>query len=451
MTRAERVDEASDLPKGYRMTELGPLPEEWRVSRLEGLVVRNDSGAWGEESVDGDCVEVLRSTNMQGGRWVFEDVAVRKLTARDRQRCTLVVGDVLVTKSSGSRDHIGKCAYVDPDVGRREACFSNFMQRLRFGPDFVPVFAYYFMLVDGRRQLLEASTTTTGLRNLKKGDFDSVTVPVPPLPEQEAIASVLSAVQEARQKTEAVIAAARALKQSLMKYLFTYGPVPVGEAENVKLKETEIGEVPEEWDVVEMRELAVALQYGTSKRCNTDGGMPVLRIPNVVHGVVDTSELKYLPASDPEALKLKLAEGDVLFVRTNANRTHVGRCVVYGGEPPSASFASYLIRAKVDRSRIAPGFFGAYVWSDGGRAFFYQHAGGAADGKFNINTQTIRALPVPVPLPATQQQIVEALNAADEKLAAEEARKEALDELFRTLLNDLMTAKLRVNDLEVAV
>ena len=47
-----------------------------------------------------------------------------------------------------------------------------------------------------------------------------------------------------------VIDAAQPLKRSMMRHLFTYGPVPVGEAGQVRLKETEVGRVPEGWEVM---------------------------------------------------------------------------------------------------------------------------------------------------------------------------------------------------------
>ena len=57
--------------QGYKHTELGPLPQEWDISPLGDHLALNDSGAWGEQLAPGEGVEVLRSTSMQDGQWVF--------------------------------------------------------------------------------------------------------------------------------------------------------------------------------------------------------------------------------------------------------------------------------------------------------------------------------------------------------------------------------------------
>ena len=62
-----------------------------------------------------------------------------------------------------------------------------------------------------------------------------------------------------------MIAACRQLKQSLMRHLFTYGPVPFDQADKVALKETELGPMPEEWKVVPLGEVISGTQYGLSQ------------------------------------------------------------------------------------------------------------------------------------------------------------------------------------------
>ena len=80
-------------------------------------------------------------------------------------------------------------------------------------------------------------------------------VVTPPLPEQQAIASVLRTVQRAKEACEHVLAATHQLKQSLLQHLFTFGHVPFPQADQLALKETDAGRVPEHWRRVRVAEL----------------------------------------------------------------------------------------------------------------------------------------------------------------------------------------------------
>jgi type I restriction enzyme S subunit len=252
-------------------------------------------------------------------------------------------------------------------------------------------------------------------------------------------------VQWAKEATEKVIAATRQLKASLLKHLFTYGPIPSGECERVPVAESEAGLIPEAWPDVTLGDVSRLVQYGTSARCGGEAtGYPVLRIPNVIGGFVVSSDLKYLPATDAEARRFRLERGDLIFVRTNAQRNNVGRCAVFGGLPQDSLFASYLIRVGVNEEEVLPDFIRLFAETSVGRASLSGRASGAADGKFNINGQTIRSMPIPMPGLAVQRQVVDVLSSVDSGLAAEEKRREALDALFKSLLHHLMTAKLRL-------
>jgi len=137
---------------------------------------------------------------------------------------------------------------------------------------------------------------------------------VPPLPEQKAIAHVLLTVQQAREATEKVIAATRQLKHSLMKHLFTYGPVPFAQADKVELKETEVGEISKNWDVVNIGEIVTRTQYGISKRGEKNGKYPILRMSNLVDGQVATDGLQFVDLDDKEFASFRLINsGDILF------------------------------------------------------------------------------------------------------------------------------------------
>jgi type I restriction enzyme, S subunit len=236
-----------------------------------------------------------------------------------------------------------------------------------------------------------------------------------------------------------------------MNYLFTYGPVPVDEAERVPLKETEIGFVPDHWEVVKLGDVCERFPYGTSERCTIDGpGAPVLRIPNVIGGDIDTHDLKYAELPEKTADKLKLSVSDVLFVRTNGRREYTGRCAVFQGEPEGALFASYLIRAQLEKDIVLPAFLQSYTETTAGRQWLSGRASEAADGKYNLNTQILKDVSLPLPSLVEQDQVTSSLEAIDAKIAVETNRKRTLEVLFKTLLHNLMTGKVRVPDVDLA-
>lgn len=344
--------------------------------------------------------------------------------------------DVLLARYGAS---VGKIL-----TGKRGAINVAIMKTLPNEDYLFKNYLYYLLQAKPFYKFLRGLGGRSAQAGFNKGEVGSFVIPLPPLPEQRAIAGVLRAVQEAKEATERVIAAAREFKASLMKHLFTYGPVPFDEADRVNLKETEIGLMPEEWEISDIGTELELIKYGTSKKCKTStGGNPVLRIPNVIGGEIDTSVLKYLEPDESEIKRFHLDSGDILFVRTNGQKDYVGRCAVYRDYPPESLFASYLIKVRMSKN-IIPEFLKLYAATEVGKSFLSEKATCAADGKFNINTGIIKNMKFPMPGIETQRKIVECIETVETIIHCESARLEALSDLFDSLLHNLMTGQIRV-------
>ena len=158
-------------------------------TRLKNLLDRNDGGVWGEDAARSEGTVVLRSTEQTvDGRWRIEDPARRSLTAKEFKAALLEVGDLLVTKTSGSSKHIGKTTLVEEHVSSMSACFGNFMQRLRARSGTSPKFLWYCLNSRAVREQFDLlSTTSTGLSNLNGSTIGSVLVPLHPESKQYEI------------------------------------------------------------------------------------------------------------------------------------------------------------------------------------------------------------------------------------------------------------------------
>jgi len=433
------------------MTELGPLPEEWDAIRSVEKLLLSDSGVWGDDLGEGESgIEVLRSTNMQDNEWVFEDVARRRITEEQFRRYWLRRGDILITKSSGSKKHIGKAAYVDNVMEDRKCVFANFMQRLRFNDDVYPKYAFYFIISeDGKNTLLSRSTTTTGLRNLQKTDFENIIMPLPPISEQRAIAHVLSTIRRAIETQDKLISAARELKKSLMRHLFTYGPLPISEVNQVELKETEAGAIPDHWDT---RPLGEVCKVKGGKRLpkghvfsNKITPHPYIRIVDFKANSIDMSDIRYLAEEDYRAIKSYIIESRDVYISIAGTTGLVG-CI-----PTSLNGANLTENAAriviVNEASLFRDYLMYFLASFPGQTQIATQTTKTSQPKLALSR--IQKISLALPPFIKQKEIAAILYAIDAKIQAEENRKSALQTLFKTMLHLLMTGQLRVKDLQI--
>lgn len=288
-----------------------------------------------------------------------------------------------------------------------------------------------------------AKATTTGVQHPRTSwsSLSEFSLSVPPLSEQKAIAHSLSTVQRAIEAQERIIQSATELKKALMQKLFSEGLR--GEPQ----KETEIGLVPESWNVLELGEVTESFQYGTSVKCGYFAeGQPVLRIPNIIGGSIDITDLKHGKPKPNEIDNLRLQTGDLLYVRTNGVKENAGRCALVEDDLPQCYFASYLIRVRLKKNILDPSFLNEYCQTRIGASFLSGRAIRTADGKFNINSGTLRSMLVAVPLVEEQREISNTLRALSAKLANHRTSRDLLKDLFASLLSELITAKMRLEN-----
>lgn len=175
-------------------------------------------------------------------------------------------------------------------------------------------------------------------------------------------------------------------------------------------------ELPPDWAWATVDQLARLVQYGSSSKTReVQEGVPVLRMGNITNGRLRLDELKYLPADHKEFPDLLLADGDVLFNRTNSPEL-VGKAAVYRGEPDPCSYASYLIRVRLS-PHYRPELLVYYLNSTLGRAWIRSVVSQQV-GQANVNGTKLRQLTVPVP-PREQQDVICRLAEAQLRLADE--------------------------------
>ncbi|WP_162264695.1 restriction endonuclease subunit S [Candidatus Nitrospira inopinata] len=267
------------------------------------------------------------------------------------------------------------------------------------------------------------------------------TVPRPEKDEQRKIASVLSLVQRAIEQQERLIALTQELKKSLMHKLFTEG------LRGERQKQTEIGPVPESWEVKPLGVLAKIGNGSTPKRDNVsyweDGSIPWLTSGKIHERFITEADEFVTELAAKESHLPCVKPGSLLIAITGQGKT-LGNSALVTFE---TCISQHLAYAQFHTPDIVPEFV---LWYFQTR---YQHlrsigqAGGSTKGALTCGY--LKTYPVPVPSREEQREIADIFTGLEQKEQVHIHKRRTLNDLFRTLLHQLMTAQIRVHDLDL--
>ncbi|WP_287927907.1 restriction endonuclease subunit S [Thermus sp.] len=424
------------------MTELGPLPEEWRVVRLGEVFDIQQGKALSRKKDKGLRPRpFLRTANVFWGRLDLSNLDQMDFSEEEEKKYALKPGDLLVCEGGD----VGRTAIWEGQL--KNVYYQNHLHRLRAkSQDVEPRVVMYWMQASMTLLGLYLGTSNkTTIPNLSRSRLASFAIPLPPLPEQRAIAYVLRTVQESKEATERVITVLRELKKSLMRHLFTYGPVPVDAIERVELQETEIGPLPAHWRVVRLREVVEkAKQVDPRKKPDWNFKyVDVSSISNTKLSIETWSEISGENA--PSRARKLVKEGDIIFATVRPYLKRIAMVPAHlDGHVVSTAFC--VIRCKAELATPNYVFFAVSLDNFVQRVVEQQRGSSypAVTDKDVLNGL------IPLPPLSEQREIARILRSVDEHIEAEEKKKTALEALFRTLLHHLMTAKIRLTEEFVA-
>jgi type I restriction enzyme, S subunit len=428
-----------------------PAPPGWTDEALGPLVATKRGCSWSKDQERSSPAEgtipVIRIPNIQKDLDLSDLLHLDGVTEAQRTASAISTGWTLMVGSNGNPKRIGDSVFMRED---REMVFASFLFALRPRQEprrITDEFLSWWLQTHRVHEFIsETSQMTTGLANMSWSACRKLPVRFPTDPdEQTRIAETLKAADDHIRALEDQIRKAERAKMSLVEQGTTLGLNATAPAKALT-RYRHAFTCNAAWDQMELGHLKPQIDYGTNQASNDQRiGVPVIAIPQVLASRFALSELPYADVSAQERESLSLQAHDVLLVRTNGNPSYIGRCTVIpeGVLKELTVFASYLIRVRVDEKRLRGAFLNYVLQSQTGRRQSNCLANTSA-GNFNLGARSLSKFILPLPSPEEQDEIVSAINAADDLVLSLQDEARLARRLKQSLLQNLLTGKTRL-------
>jgi type I restriction enzyme S subunit len=470
----------NQIPKGYKQTEVGVIPEDWEVVNMASIGETIIGLTYTPSDVAKYGTLVLRSSNIQKGQLAYENNVYVDMELPER--VIVKKGDLLICVRNGSKKLIGKCALITEKA--EGFAFGAFMSIFRCSSSNYIFYQFQSKII--QKQINEVMGAT--INQLTNKDLNSFQLPLPPtLEEQQAIAKALSDTDELIDSLSALIDKKRKIKEGAMQELLTgrrrlpeFASAPLGNRASTSqqssaqsgsqshlpkgdalssstsslshlpkgYKQTEVGVIPEDWEVTVLPELCMpnssSIKIGPfgsalKKEYLVKKGYKVFGQENVYEKSAEVGD-RYISKS--HFLKLKSCEivtGDFLISMMGT----IGKCYIMPKNHVSGIMDSHLLRLKLDNTKICSTlliqmFSTPIILTQVNKLT----VGGIMDG---LSSKIVKSLNIPLPPTLEEQQaIAEVLSDMDSEIEALEAKLAKYEKIKKGMMDDLLTGKVRL-------
>ena len=419
------------IREGYKVTELGEIPNEWRISALGNICefkgrigwrgyTKNDLREYGPLVIGATQISASNKLDFSNPTYLSTE------KYEESPEIKVYLNDIILVKTGNT---IGKVAIVDKEIGdatinpntvllKNITCFNKYL--------------YYIVVSEIIQKPLNKSITVGAQQSVNQETLKKILIPIPTLKEQEKIASILSTVDEQIDNVDALIEKNKELKKGLMQTLLTKG---IG---YTKFKTTEIGEIPEEWEVNNLGNIVEVISGATPKtNINEywDNGDIYWATPSDI-----TSNGKYISVTEKKITEngLKNCSAKLLPIGSilMSSRATIGeRCINTVPMTTNQGFKSLVCKDGINNEFI-------YYYVD----ILKEKLMGLASGStfLEVSKKVVEDIKVVIPSLEEQEKIASILSEVDKKIDDYENKKQKLEELKKGLMQQLLTGMIRV-------
>ncbi len=434
------MNEKSQVPEGYKKTELAAVPEEWEVCEFRNYLDIKSGKGFRMEEYSESGIKLLRIDNVSHGKIMWDTIAfLPNDYETEYPDLMLNEGDILLALNRPITQNKLKIAILKyTDI---PAILYQRVGKITFNKNVDRLYVYYWL-----NQFLPTFILRKAVGSdqpfINLTDLRNLTFFLPSEAEQQKIASILSKVDEQIEQTEQIIEKTETLKKGLMQKLLTRG---IG---HTKFKNTVNSEVPYEWKIVKLGD----------KNCSkkiTQGPNPnySLGLPSPHYRILKTKDLYDYEILYENADKISkeivdnfknfiLEDGDVLVAIVG--RGSIGKSNIFKEQDNIVYlFTRALGIIRVNKEFLLPLYVHYFLQTPATKKILNNGIAGST-GQEVLQTSYIKNIKIPIPSLEEQQKIASILSKVDSQIQDNQNYLTGLQELKKGLMQDLLTGKVRV-------